>query len=246
MASTPETQPAVPDGQRGRETGSIVQRHSGSGIMPHDLPLADMMFHSDSLDPLSKAFPLVHTTKIAGSRGPVNQWAGKKSASNLSRTAFQRWLLVGMRCLSKTGKPDRRESRYTRFTRLDKSNCQLGGRLQPFAELISDPRNCPEKSKKQSQKEGRGNSPGFQARVHHVHAPGGAGVGSSCASYTKAIPDRRLVNDLLDSTIEEFGHLQNAAAVRDPCANGESAPVTVLQNHPGRFRCMPQRCGDAV
>jgi len=46
--------------------------------MPHDLPLADMMFHSDSLDPLSKAFPLVHTTEIAGSRGPVNQWAGRK------------------------------------------------------------------------------------------------------------------------------------------------------------------------
>jgi len=45
---------------------SIVHRHSGPGIMPHDVPLVDMMFHSDSLDPLSKGFQLVPTTAIVG------------------------------------------------------------------------------------------------------------------------------------------------------------------------------------
>src|ERR1700722_1252114 len=141
--------------------------------------------------------------------------------------------------MNKTGKPDPRESRYMRFTfskhlqLIDQSNGQLGGRLQPFAELINNPGACPEESEKRGEKESRGNPPGFQARVHHVHAPRGAGVGSSRVTYAKAVPDRRLIDDLLDSTIEEFGHLRNAPAVQKPCANRQSALLTMLQNHPG-------------
>jgi hypothetical protein len=41
-------------------------RWGRSGKEVKKLPLVDMMFHSDSLDPPSKGFQLVHTTAIVG------------------------------------------------------------------------------------------------------------------------------------------------------------------------------------
>jgi hypothetical protein len=50
-----------------------MYRDGGPGIMPHDVPLVDVMFHSDFLDLVRKRLQLRDTTTILGSPPKAGQ-----------------------------------------------------------------------------------------------------------------------------------------------------------------------------
>src|SRR5277367_465337 len=119
--------------------------------------------------------------------------------------------------MKRTGKPEPREIRYMRDSFCQKQNLARHscGLREQFAEPVKDQPAQLKKCQERRKYKRREDSVWAHARIGKIHQPRRADEDSSGMPRANPIADRRLVDDLLDSIIEESRNVLDAHGVAD-------------------------------